>query len=163
MTNKDLRETVITWVFGFVSGLCVMGLIASVQMRPEIVEVDEPAVVELRTRVMIGSVNDERAMRAMRVTAYCPCSKCCGKWADGITASGHKIQSGDHFVAAPKIFPFGTTMIIPGYPLAGQAGEEVEVEDRGGAIKGDRLDVFFPTHQEALNWGVQILDVEIKL
>ena len=155
MTNKDLRETVITWVFGFVSGLCVIGLIASVQMRPEIVEVDE--------RVMVGPVNDLRVTQTMRVTAYCPCEKCCGKWADGITASGHKIQPGDHFVAAPKTFPFGTTMIIPGYPLAGQAGEEVEVEDRGGAIKGDRLDVFFPTHQEALNWGVQILDVEIKL
>ncbi|NIU84285.1 MAG: hypothetical protein GWN64_12635, partial [Candidatus Thorarchaeota archaeon] len=34
----------------------------------------------------------------MRVTAYCPCSKCCGKYADGITASGHKIQPGDAFV-----------------------------------------------------------------
>ena len=155
MTNKECRETVVTWIFGFVSGLCVMGLIASVRSRPEIVEIDEP--------VMVGPVNDLRVTQTMRVTAYCPCEKCCGKWADGITASGHKIQPGDHFVAAPKAFPFGTTMIIPGYPLAGQAGEEVEVKDRGGAIKGDCLDVFFPTHQEALNWGVQILDVEIKL
>ena len=176
MTNKDLRETVITWVFGFVSGLCVIGLIASVQMRPEIVEVDERVMVGHGDTAITAEAYDkfirkynERVMRVtqvtqmMRVTAYCPCSKCCGKWADGITASGHKIQSGDHFVAAPKIFPFGTTMIIPGYPLAGQAGEEVEVKDRGGAIKGDCLDVFFPTHQEALNWGVQILDVEIKL
>jgi 3D (Asp-Asp-Asp) domain-containing protein len=45
-------------------------------------------------------------------------------------------------------------MTIPGYGT-------VKVEDRGGAIKGDRLDVLFPTHQEALEWGVQWLDVEI--
>ena len=150
MTNKECRETVVTWIFGFVSGLCVMGLIASVRSRPEIVEID-------------GPVNDLWVTREMRVTAYCPGKCCCGKWADGITASGHMIQSGDYFVAAPKAFPFGTIVIIPGYPLAGQAGEEVEVEDRGGAIKDDRLVVFFPTHREALNWGVQILNVEIKL
>ncbi|GAH06555.1 unnamed protein product, partial [marine sediment metagenome] len=27
------------------------------------------------------------------VTAYCPCKICCGKWADGYTASGHKLQA----------------------------------------------------------------------
>ena len=89
----------------------------------------------------------------VRVTAYCPCSKCCGKWADGITASGHKIQSGDRFVAAPRSIPFGTVLDIPGYG-------KVPVLDRGGSITEGRLDVFFDTHQEALNWGVQWLDIE---
>jgi Uncharacterized protein conserved in bacteria len=35
------------------------------------------------------------------------------------------------------------------------------VEDRGGAIQGNRIDVFFPTHQEALNFGRQTADVYI--
>jgi len=35
--------------------------------------------------------------------------------------------------------------------------------DRGGAIKGNRLDLFFQTHQQALEWGVQHLDVLIKV
>lgn len=93
----------------------------------------------------------------MKVTAYCPCKKCCGKYADGITASGYKIQSGDKFLAADKRYPFGTKMIVPGYA----DNKPVKVLDRGGAIKGNRLDVFFPTHQEALNWGVKNLPVKI--
>ncbi len=93
----------------------------------------------------------------MRVTAYCPCSKCCGRYADGITACGHEIQPGDTFVAADKRYTFGTKMIIPGY----SHGRAVKVLDRGGAIQGNRADVFFPSHQEALEWGVKHLDVKI--
>ena len=93
----------------------------------------------------------------MRVTAYCPCSKCCGQYADGVTASGHKIQPGDTFLAADKRYPFGTEMIVPGY----NEDQPVKVLDRGGAIKGNRLDVFFHTHQQALEWGVKHLAVKV--
>lgn len=93
----------------------------------------------------------------MRVTAYCPCPECVGTGSPGITASGHKIQSGDVFVAADKSYPFGTKIIVPGY----NDNQPVEVLDRGGAIKGDRIDVFFPTHEEALEWGVKDLDVKV--
>ena len=51
----------------------------------------------------------------MRVTAYCPCRKCCGRHSDGITACGHKIRRGDTFVAADRKHSFGTEMIVPGY------------------------------------------------
>lgn len=88
-----------------------------------------------------------------RVTAYCSCEKCCGKWADGITACGHKIQPGERFCAAPNKIPFGTILDIPGYGKA-------PVLDRGGAIKGKRLDIYFDTHQEALNWGVKHLEIK---
>lgn len=94
----------------------------------------------------------------MRVTAYCPCSKCCGKSADGITANGHKIHSGDTLTAADKKFSFGTEMIIPGY----NNGEPVKVLDRGGAIRGNRLDVLFHSHRQAQEWGVRYLDVKVR-
>lgn len=94
----------------------------------------------------------------MRVTGYCPCSKCCGSFADGRTANNHLIRSGDKFVAADKSHPFGTEIIIPGY----NTGQPVKVMDRGKAIKGDRLDVFFHSHQQAREWGVQYLDVLVK-
>lgn len=94
----------------------------------------------------------------MRVTAYCPCPKCCGSYSDGLTASGHKIGHGDRFVAADRIYPFGTEMIIPGY----KSGRPVKVLDRGGAIRGNRIDVFFDSHQQALEWGVRYLDVKIR-
>ena len=97
--------------------------------------------------------------RVYRVTAYCPCEKCCGKWADGITASGAPVTVG-RFVAADKSIPFGTLLTIPGYGT-------VPVLDRGGAMKGPVLDVFFADnpgepgsgHQKALEWGVQWLEV----
>lgn len=95
----------------------------------------------------------------MQVTAYCPCKKCCGPNAQGITASGKDITYNDgRFVAADtRNLPFGTKLIIPGYHNT----LPVEVIDRGGAIKGDKLDVFFPTHEEALQWGRQTVDVKV--
>jgi len=90
----------------------------------------------------------------MEVTAYCPCEICCGEFADGITASGIPIGRGTKLVAAPPEYPFGTRMKIPGYGL-------VPVLDRGGAIKGNKLDVLFQSHQEALEWGRQYLKVRI--
>jgi len=94
----------------------------------------------------------------MRVTAYCPCSKCCGIFADGLTATGHKIAPGDHFVAADKNLPFGTEVIVPGY----NQNKPVKVLDRGRVINGNRLDVFFPKHNQAVKWGVKYLDVMVK-
>ncbi len=99
----------------------------------------------------------QNAIVKMRVTAYCPCEKCCSSYADGITASGHKIEDGDTFVAADSRYKFGTEMFIPGY----NHSNRVKVLDRGGAIKNNRLDVFFNTHQQALEWGVRYLDVEV--
>jgi len=95
----------------------------------------------------------------MRVTGYCPCSKCCGEYSDGITANGHKIRPGDTFVAADKRYSFGTEMVIEGY----NNGQTVKVLDRGGAIRGNKLDAFFHTHQQALEWGVKHIDVKVRV
>lgn len=93
----------------------------------------------------------------MQVTAYCPCPICCGPLACGLTASGNYIDyNRGLFVAADPMLPFGTKLIVPGY-----ASETVEVIDRGGAIHGNRLDVFFATHEQALSWGRKLLPVTI--
>jgi 3D (Asp-Asp-Asp) domain-containing protein len=93
----------------------------------------------------------------MRVTAYCPCEKCCGKNSNRKTASGHKIKRGDTFVAADKRYPFGTEFIVPGY----NNSKPVKVLDRGFAIRGNQLDVFFDSHQKAKKWGVKYLPVKV--
>ena len=85
------------------------------------------------------------------VTAYCHNECCCGRWADGFFANGEPV--GGLAIAATKSIPFGTVLFIPGYGTA-------TVKDRGGSITGNRLDVYFPTHQEALDWGVQYLNVK---
>jgi len=95
----------------------------------------------------------------MRVTAYSPDARSCGKWADGITASGRPVtfNAGRLVAADTDLLPFGSLVSIPGYA----DGEAVEVLDRGGAIKGQRLDVLYPTHDRAMQWGVQHLDVTV--
>lgn len=100
-------------------------------------------------------------VQTFEVNAYCQKSCCCGKWADGVTASGHRIKPGDAFVAAPKSIPFGTMVIVPGYA----DGRPVPVLDRGSAITENRLDLYFDDadgktgHQRAREWGRQTLQV----
>ncbi len=112
------------------------------------------------------------AVRNMTVTAYCDCQKCCGwkrTWYGkpvhaygaqkgerkrvGVTASGTDAKVGT-LAADTSRYPFGTMMYIPGYGYG-------RVEDRGGAIKGDHIDLFFKTHKEALEWGRQQRQVRV--
>ena len=80
------------------------------------------------------------------VTHYCACSKCCGSYADGYTASGKKAARG--MVAMSSHYPFGTQIMIN--------GSMYTVEDRGGSgIENNihRVDIFVPDHNEALRLG----------
>lgn len=86
-----------------------------------------------------------------KITAYCSCSKCCGK-PTGTTASGTKATPG-RTVAASSKFAFGTKVNIGGHIYT--------VEDRGGAISGNRIDVYVGSHAQALQWGVKYLPVSI--
>lgn len=111
-------------------------------------------------------------VREMEVTGYCKCQKCCGwrrTWYGkpvvasgasegkrkkvGQTAAGTKAKPGT-IAADTKRYPFGTIMYIPGYGYG-------RVEDRGSAIKGEKIDLFFKSHQQALEWGRQRCNVKI--
>ena len=89
--------------------------------------------------------------KTYKITAYCSCSKCCGK-STGRTASGTKATAG-RTVAAPSNFAFGTKLNIGGHIYT--------VEDRGGAIKGNKIDIYVSSHQAALQWGVRYLPVSV--
>lgn len=80
------------------------------------------------------------------VTAYCPCTVCCGRWADGVTATGVRAVEGRTVAADWSVLPPGSRVRIPGL------GWRV-VEDRGGAIRGRMIDVFFESHDVAKSWG----------
>jgi 3D (Asp-Asp-Asp) domain-containing protein len=111
----------------------------------------------------------------METTAYCACKKCCG-WKRkygcclapavyasgpnkgdrkqvGITADGSKAKNGT-IAADTRRYPFGTIMHVPGYGWG-------EVHDTGSAIKGNRLDLFFSSHQKALEWGRRRVKVKV--
>lgn len=95
----------------------------------------------------------------MTITGYSPDERSCGKWADGITASNKSVWTNAmQLVAADtRILPFGSLLSIEGYAN----GQIVPVEDRGGAIKGMRLDLLYPSHEEALQWGVKRMPVTV--
>ncbi len=69
------------------------------------------------------------------------------------TASGTPVRHGV-IAVDPSFIPIGSRVYIPGY------GEAV-AEDIGGAIIGNRIDVAFDTHEEALEFGRQELEIYI--
>ena len=88
----------------------------------------------------------------MTATAYCPCAKCCGK-SDGITATGTKATAGRTIAVDPSVIPYGTEIIIDGITYI--------AEDCGGAVKGNIVDIFFDTHEEALIFGRRVMTAYI--
>lgn len=84
-----------------------------------------------------------------KLTAYCSCSICCGKWAEyaGTTASGAKAEQG--VTVAMGGVPFGTKLSINGHVYT--------VQDRGTAY--GHVDVYFSNHSDALAFGLQYADV----
>ena len=110
--------------------------------------------------------------RRILVTGYCPCQECCSwhrNWLGrpvydagplkgrrkevGMTASGTRAKHGT-IAADTKRYPFGTLMYIQGYGYG-------RVEDQGGAIKGDHIDLFFNNHHDAEVWGKRYRWVKI--
>lgn len=96
----------------------------------------------------------------MLVTAYCPCRRCCGEDANGVTASGRPVTyNRGRFVAADTaVLPFGTKISIPGY----HDGIAVPVIDRGSAIKGNHIDVYFSSHSVAKQWGSRWVKITVQ-
>lgn len=70
----------------------------------------------------------------------------------GITSTGAKAQRGVVAVD-PKVIPYGTYMYVPGY------GYGIAL-DTGGAIKGNKIDLFFDTVEEANNWGRRWITIQ---
>lgn len=86
------------------------------------------------------------------ITAYCTCRICCGVYSgNNRTASGTVPTSNRTIAVDTSVIPFGTRVVIN--------GQVYVAEDRGGAIKGNRIDMFFMTHKEALNWGRKSMEV----
>lgn len=116
-----------------------------------------PETAEAGTRWFNGRPVRPARTITMTVTAYSPDARSCGDSADGITATLHSVwTNGFKLVAAdPKLLPYGSMLTVPGY----DNGQVVPVLDCGGAIKGRRLDVLFPTHEQARAWGVRKIPV----
>lgn len=81
-----------------------------------------------------------------QTTAYCPCRACSEGWGRH-TCTG-AIATANHTIAVdPRVIPFGSKVMINGVVYT--------AEDRGGAVKGNHIDIFFNTHAETTRHGVQ--------
>ena len=116
----------------------------SERLKTSFTEVEQQAAEDAGPQIV--SLGD------FRVTAYCPCAKCCGK-SDGITATGTQATQGRTIAVDPEVIPYGTAVYIDGV--------EYIAEDCGGAIKGNRVDLFFNNHADALEYGVETKELYI--
>ena len=120
--------------------------------EPTILSEPEPTITEPQKEVIF--------LGEYKLTAYCSCEKCCGSWAfdrpDGVVcgASGNELKSGYSIAVDPSVIPYGTEVVINGVTY--------RADDCGGAIKGNRIDVYFDTHEEALEFCVKYEDVFIE-
>lgn len=94
-----------------------------------------------------------RALGNYKLTFYCPCEECSGHWG-GSTSSGARATEGRTIAVDPRKIPIGSRIFIEGY------GDFI-AEDVGGAIKGNRIDVFVNAHSRAQQLGVQHANVYI--
>lgn len=86
------------------------------------------------------------------ITAYCPCEACCGRWADGITASGLPAEPG--IVAVdPDVIPLGSAVIID--------GQRYLAADTG--VRGMHVDVYLESHDATEAFGVRTAEVWIEM
>lgn len=94
-------------------------------------------------------------VKNFNTSAYCACMKCCGK-TNGITSSGVKASSWCT-LAAGKAYPVGTIIYIPSLSNKPNGGWFI-VQDRGGAISNNKLDIYMGTHSQALQFGRKNLE-----
>lgn len=84
------------------------------------------------------------------ITSYCPCAECCGRWADGLTASG--LPAGPEIVAVdPDVIPLGSTVIID--------GQKYLAADTGSGVTGNHIDICLASHEETVEHGVRTAEV----
>ena len=156
MSKTVLREHIPSFValivlLIFTVPVCVITEKISAQaVEPvEVSEVSEPIIEQEYTTAV---AEREYIEVVATLTAYCPCVKCCGK-SDGIPASGTQATAGRTVAVDTRLIPYGTEISID--------GKTYIAEDCGGKVKGYTIDVFFNSHEEALNFGRQTKTVKI--
>lgn len=86
-------------------------------------------------------------------TAYCPCYSCSEGYGTS-TATGATATEGTTIAVDPKVIPYGTEVIIDGHTYIAQ--------DCGGAIKGNKIDIYFNTHSKVAKFGKKKVEVFVK-
>jgi 3D (Asp-Asp-Asp) domain-containing protein len=154
---------------GAVVGFCVGFFTSKTETIVETVTEYVPVIVEKtecekckEAELQEQQQPKKTSLGEFRLTAYCSCQKCCGKWAlnrpkdengNDIVygASGERLYQGVSIAVDPKVIPYGSFVEFDGHTYT--------AHDCGGAIKGNRIDVYFESHEDALQFGAQYKEV----
>ncbi|MGM0875836.1 MAG: LysM peptidoglycan-binding domain-containing protein [Bacillota bacterium] len=119
-------------------------------IKPKQLETKTTKVENVSTKPAKQSDTKEITVEATAYTAYC--EGCSGTTKTGIDL---KANPNKKVIAVdPDVIPLGSTVHVEGY------GEAI-AGDIGGAIKGNRIDVFIPSKSQAKQWGRK--DVQVKI
>ena len=124
-------------------------------IRWRIDDVEEEIYIEEVDAEIVQKKPDSTSLGQFRLTAYCACEKCCFEFADGITASGTVATEGRTVAVDPSIIPYGTVLIINGH-------EYIAEDCSVNYIHGNEIDIFFNSHDAALEFGIQYAEIFIK-
>lgn len=123
---------------------------AAQQEKTEAASVEEPKQEEAHEHSQEEdaalTLPDGRKLRSMgsfRLTGYCSCYQCSEGYGN-LTATGGRAAAGRTVAVDPRLIPYGTHLLINGH--------EYIAEDCGGAIKKQRIDIYFNSHREASNF-----------
>ena len=154
------------WIIGFFVGYYATTRSAEPVQPVETAQAEAAQPVEVLTAMPVAETEpcteaepELLALGAFKITHYCPGPCCCGKWADGITATGTKATQGRTIAVDPDVIPYGTEVLVA-YEDGSQA--VYIAEDCGGAIQGNRIDVFMDSHEAALVCGVKAAEVYVR-
>jgi 3D (Asp-Asp-Asp) domain-containing protein len=126
-------------------------IIGEQKLREKLDKVVAVGTKELDIQVSRGAeTGTEFYVNTTAYTAYC--NGCSGRTATGFDL---RANPGAKVIAVdPRVIPLGTKVYVEGYGYAVAA-------DTGGAIKGHKIDVFFPTKADAFRWGVRKVKIKI--
>lgn len=97
-------------------------------------------------QVQAASTNKIQYLGKFKLTAYCGCKICSGKWGTQ-TAIGTKAKASYTVAVDRKVIPLGTKLKINGVSYV--------AEDVGGGVKGKHIDIYFKSHAAALKFGLK--------
>lgn len=121
-------------------------------MEPAAISPEEKALARWREKQADKWAALPEGSFEINASAYTAAADECGK-SDGVTASGLLVTE-NRTLACPPQYPFGAKIAIEGYGT-------YRCEDRGGAIKGNRFDIYMETKREAFAFGRRTLIAEV--
>ena len=169
MDKQDTARFILALVFGIICGmiisLVVSELILGAEAQSEDIFDNEASIIS-RDDVMeylktdtefIEEELEPKQWMDFEITAYCGCEICCDEWAQNrpldehgkqivYGSSGIPLKEGVSIAADTSIYPIGTVIEIMGMGT-------YTVHDCGGAIRGNRIDIYFDNHSDALAFG----------